>query len=69
MHLGRFMHFSQKVVGVILNVNLHEICIFQDIKFRTNLITMALIQVSQTSSDNEVCQVKWKHFYNKIVNE
>ena len=29
---------------------------------------MALIQVSQISFESEVCGVKWRHFYEKIIN-
>ena len=30
---------------------------------------MVLIRVSQISSENEVCGVKWWHFYNKVVDK
>ena len=31
------------------------------------LCAMAFIQVSQISFESEVCGVKWRHFYDKIV--
>ena len=30
---------------------------------------MALIHVSQISFESKICGVKWRHFYNKIINE
>ena len=29
--------------------------------------TIALIQVCQISCENEVCAVKWRNFYNKVI--
>ena len=34
-----------------------------------NCAAMALIKVSQISSENEVSEGKWRHFYIKIVNK
>ena len=30
---------------------------------------MAFIRIFQISFESEVCGVKWRHFYNKIVNK
>ena len=32
-------------------------------------IPMTSIQVSQISFESEICGVKWRHFYDKIVNK
>ena len=35
----------------------------------TSFCAMALINVFQISFKSEICEVKWGHFYNDIVNE
>ena len=62
----RFLE-RQIIIWSFLRTYKAKIKIVPPATFKKPLCSMALIQVSQISFENEV--FKWQHFYNKIVNK
>ena len=62
-----FINFKENS-NVVLELFFPENCISRSEALTCGVKTVALIHVSQISFDNEVCGAKWRHFYNKIVN-